>query len=128
MKRIIALALTLIMVFALAAPASAAKDGSVYWLNFKPELDTTAQQLAAIKALEDQGRRVPEDVSVIAIDGLEISAYTIPTLTTMVQPAEELGRTAVDMLLDIVNGSSPNRHVTLGAVLRKGESVRTLER
>ncbi len=48
MKKIIALALTLILIFALAAPASAAKDGSVYWLNFKPELDESAQKLAAM--------------------------------------------------------------------------------
>ena len=48
MKKILALALTLIMVFALfgGTNAFAAKDGSVYWLNFKPELDETAQQLA----------------------------------------------------------------------------------
>ena len=44
MKKILALALTLVMIFALAVPAaSAANDGSVYWLNFKPELDETAQ-------------------------------------------------------------------------------------
>ena len=48
MKKIIALALTLIMVFALAAPVASAADGSVYWLNFKPELDETAQKLAAM--------------------------------------------------------------------------------
>ena len=50
MKKILALALTLIMVFALfgGTNAFAAKDGSVYWLNFKPELDETAQQLAWI--------------------------------------------------------------------------------
>ena len=48
MKKILALALTLVMIFALAVPAaSAANDGSVYWLNFKPELDETAQALAA---------------------------------------------------------------------------------
>ena len=36
MKKILALALTLVMIFALAVPAaSAANDGSVYWLNFK---------------------------------------------------------------------------------------------
>ncbi len=88
--------------------------------------DTMA--LAAVRALHDAGRQVPGDVSVIGIDGISVTQYTVPVLTTMVQPAEELGRTAVDMLLDIVNGSSPNRHVTLGAVLRKGESVRRLER
>ena len=38
MKKILALALTLVMIFALAVPAaSAANDGSVYWLNFKPD-------------------------------------------------------------------------------------------
>ena len=48
MKKILAFALTLVMIFALACPSAfAAKDGSVYWLNFKPELDETAQALAA---------------------------------------------------------------------------------
>ena len=48
MKKILALVLTLCMVFALcSASASAAAKGSVYWLNFKPELDETAQALAA---------------------------------------------------------------------------------
>ncbi len=47
MKKILALALALCMVFALCtASASAAAKGSVYWLNFKPELDEAAQQLA----------------------------------------------------------------------------------
>ena len=49
MKKIIALVLTLVMVFALAAvggTAYAADEGSVYWLNFKPELDEAAQGLA----------------------------------------------------------------------------------
>ena len=46
MKKILTLALALVMIFALACPSALAKDGSVYWLNFKPELDETAQQLA----------------------------------------------------------------------------------
>ena len=46
MKKILALALTLVMVFALAAPMASADGGSVYWLNFKPELDASAQKLA----------------------------------------------------------------------------------
>ena len=47
MKKTIALVLTLVLIFALACPSSFAADkGSVYWLNFKPELDETAQQLA----------------------------------------------------------------------------------
>ena len=85
--------------------------------------DTTA--IAAIKALEDHGRQVPEDVSVLAIDGLEISAYLKPTLSTMVQPAEEMGRESVRLLLELLNGGT-HRHVRLEAAFREGESIRTL--
>lgn len=85
--------------------------------------DTTA--LAAIKALQDSGRRVPEDVSVVAIDGLEISAYSTPTLSTMVQPAEEMGRESVELLLEVLRGG-PNRHVRLETSFREGESLRPL--
>ena len=64
------------------------------------------------------------DCSVIAIDGISVTQYTIPALTTMVQPAEELGRGAVTTLIDLIDGRSGNRHITLEAVLREGESVR----
>ena len=85
--------------------------------------DTTA--IAAIKALEDRGRSVPEDVSVIAIDGLQISAYTKPTLSTMVQPAEEMGRESVKLLLEVLKGG-PNRHIRLEPAFREGASLRCL--
>ena len=85
----------------------------------------TRDAAAAIKALEDAGRRVPEDVSVIAIDGLEISAYTVPTLSTMVQPAEEMGRETIRLLLSVLNGGE-NRHVRLETSFRSGASIRTL--
>ncbi|MBR4081620.1 MAG: substrate-binding domain-containing protein, partial [Clostridia bacterium] len=41
-------------------------------------------------ALDARGRRVPEDCSVIAIDGIEFSEYLRPTLTTLCQPLEEM--------------------------------------
>lgn len=82
--------------------------------------DTMA--IAAMKALHDHGRRVPEDCSVIAIDGLRLSEYTVPTLTTMVQPAEEMGRQAVRLLTDLLQGGR-QRHVRLEATLRRGGSV-----
>jgi LacI family transcriptional regulator len=85
--------------------------------------DTTA--IAAVKALEDSGRRVPEDVSVIAIDGLEISAYTMPTLSTMVQPAEEMGRESVRLLKELLGGGA-HRHICLEAAFREGKSIRSL--
>ena len=86
--------------------------------------DTTG--IAAMKALQDRGRRVPEDVSVIAIDGLRVSEYITPTLTTMVQPGEEMGRESVRILLDILDNGGANRHVRLEAKVRPGASVKQL--
>ena len=86
--------------------------------------DTTA--MAGIKALEDRGKHVPEDVSVIAIDGLAVSEYAIPTLTTMVQPAEELGRESVRILMNMLKDPEYTRHKRLEAVLRNGASVRSV--
>ena len=83
--------------------------------------DTAA--LAAVKALQDHGRRVPEDCSVIAIDGLRVSEYANPTLTTMVQPAAEIGRESVRILLDCLENGAPARHLRLEARLRRGGSV-----
>lgn len=85
--------------------------------------DTMA--IAAIRALEDAGRRVPEDVSVIAIDGLPVSMYTLPTLATMVQPAEAMGRESVKLLLDVLGGGE-NRHLRLEAAFREGGSLRSI--
>jgi LacI family transcriptional regulator len=73
--------------------------------------DTMA--MAAMKALADRGRHVPDDCSVIAIDGLETSQYTIPTLTTMVQPAEEMARVSVDLLMEMIRDGAKPRHVIL---------------
>ena len=82
--------------------------------------------LAVIKALYDAGRRVPEDCSVVAIDGIEMSNYCIPTLTTLVQPREEMGEKAVQILVDMIDGTSGSRHIQVGTTLRIGGSVREL--
>lgn len=80
---------------------------------------------AAMKAITDHGLRIPDDCSVIAIDGLNMSEYTIPTLTTMVQPAEKMGCETVGILLEMIEGAPP-RHLQLEATLRKGGSVRSI--
>ena len=86
--------------------------------------DTMA--MAAIKALNDRGLRVPEDCSVIGIDGLRMSEYFIPTLTTMAQPTEELGREGVAILMEMVREGLPPRHKCLWATLRSGCSITSM--
>ena len=80
--------------------------------------------IAAIKALSDHGKRVPEDCSVVAIDGLELSAYTMPTLTTVVQPAEEMGLACAKTIIELIEHPGQNRQYTFETTLRPGGSVR----
>ncbi|MCC8129203.1 MAG: LacI family transcriptional regulator [Clostridiales bacterium] len=79
--------------------------------------------LTAIKALHDGGRRVPEDCSVMGLDGLETTEYTLPPLTTLVQPQEELGRTSVRILTQVIEGAGEHQHVLLQPAFRAGGSV-----
>ena len=81
-----------------------------------------AMGIAAMKALFKEGRRVPEDCSIIAIDGIEVSKYTTPTLTTLIQPREQMGEEAVKILMELLSGKK-NRHTCFETRLRKGETL-----
>ena len=60
--------------------------------------------MGAILALRDAGRRVPQDVSVIGIDGHDLGELV--GLTTMAQPAEEQGAVAARLVLDMIGGAA----------------------
>ena len=82
-----------------------------------------AMAMAAIKALHEKGKQVPADCSVIAIDGITISVYTIPTLTTLIQPKKQMGEESVDILIDLIENETQNRHVVQSTTIRLGGSV-----
>lgn len=60
--------------------------------------------IGAIQTLKSQGLRVPEDISVTGFDDIAYARYCDPSLTTISQPAEEMGKMAMDMLLRIIEG------------------------
>ena len=78
--------------------------------------------VSAIKALKDGGIKVPEDISIIGFDGLEISKYISPSLTTVVQPRYEMGYKAMKFLLKLLNGEIV-KSIELKAHLLVGEST-----
>lgn len=65
--------------------------------------------MGAIRALKDFDLRVPEDVSVIGFDDIKAAAYTLPRLTTINQPLEEIGRVATQSLLNRIHDTVPPR-------------------
>lgn len=99
---------------------------------FAEKPDTTAvfcmsDLLAAgvIRALRDLGRRVPQDVSIFGFDGMEMGQYFIPSISTVVQPVDELARQTVAVLGDLLRGAAPS-HVTVAAEVVVRESTSQL--
>jgi len=67
-----------------------------------------------IRALMEAGRRIPEDVSVIGFDNVELSAIVNPPLTTIHQPKYEIGQAAVETLLRLAGRGehqAPEHHL-----------------
>lgn len=61
--------------------------------------------IGSIRALQEAGFRVPEDVSVVGFDDIQIAVHHIPSLTTVRQPLQKMGELAARTLLNqIENG------------------------
>lgn len=60
--------------------------------------------IGAIQACKSRGLRVPEDISITGFDDINYAKYSDPGLTTIAQPAEEIGKIALDILVRIIEG------------------------
>ena len=60
----------------------------------------------AIECVRQHGLRIPEDVSVVGFDDIPFARYTDPPLTTVAQPMHDIGKTAVKLLFDVIDGQS----------------------
>ncbi len=59
--------------------------------------------IGALRAAHETGVRVPDELSIVGFDDIELSGYTSPPLTTVAQPKDHIGALAVDMLLERVS-------------------------
>lgn len=60
--------------------------------------------MGALRALRDANVSVPDDVAVIGFDDAQLASVAEPPLATVRQPVTELGTTAVDLLLELIEG------------------------
>jgi DNA-binding LacI/PurR family transcriptional regulator len=63
--------------------------------------------IGAIRAFQEAGRRVPEDISVVGFDDISLSSFSIPKLTTVRQPLLKMGRIAAQTVLDRIEERAP---------------------
>ncbi len=60
-----------------------------------------------MKAAEKVGRKIPHNLQVVGFDGICLSEMLTPSLTTISQPIEEMGRKSSELLLTIIEGTLP---------------------
>lgn len=82
--------------------------------------------IGVISAIHDRGLRVPEDISVVGFDGLQIGDYYCPKLTTIEQGVDQMAKRSVEMLIDCIENEAAAKHESVPFCLNRRESVKRL--
>jgi LacI family transcriptional regulator len=84
--------------------------------------------IGAMRAVQDLGLRVPEDVSVVGYDDIPLASYVQPQLTTVRQPAFEKGILAARSLIDsLETGDSPKSTILSVELIARQSTARCIE-
>ncbi len=86
--------------------------------------DTLA--IGAYRAVMESGRRIPEDISIMGYDGITMGEYVFPKLTTVSQPIEEMAKTTIKLLFDLIDETTDVKTIIMDAQIEEKESVRSM--
>lgn len=78
--------------------------------------------IGALRALHEQQVKVPEEMAIIGFDDIEVSAFMNPRLTSVRVFPEQIGKTAVQLLLERMEGRETAIHVEIETELVVRES------
>ena len=95
---------------AAAAVEAWLKAGIAFDAVFAADDESAAGALAALKAA---GLRVPQDVALVGFDDSPLARYLVPALTTVRAPTEQVGREAVNSLLERIRSGQPGQTLLL---------------
>ncbi len=82
--------------------------------------------IGAAKAVFSMGLSIPDDISIVGFDGIEMSKYYQPSLDTIYQPATEMALSSVEILFDMLQGGKSQHIVYDSVLLKRGSSRRLL--
>ena len=80
----------------------------------------------AYKAISEAGKKIPEDYSVVGFDGIDLTKYMVPSLTTVAQPTEEFAKASVDLLMKAINGDTTRERLVYDAQIIERDSVKRI--
>ena len=83
--------------------------------------------IGAIRALHDNGLRVPRDVSVMGFDGLPLSSFLVPQLSTVAQSMRLMAQRSVAILIDRIEHGGEACHESVPYALYQRESTRRVD-
>lgn len=83
--------------------------------------DTMA--IGAYKSLAEHGLRIPQDVSIMGFDGIELGQYLTPALTTIEQPAIRITDMSIQLLVEQIKSKVPGAHYLLETKIIERSSV-----
>lgn len=101
------------------------KNGSVYTAIFAI---SDVMAIGAVRALWEAGKKVPEDVSIIGLDGLALGKYLVPQLSTVQQDFRTIVLRSVEILLAAIEYGTPATHETVPFQVQCRESIRSLRK
>lgn len=70
--------------------------------------------IGAMRAIQEAGLRVPDDISIVGFDDIELAQYVTPSLTTIKQDAQTIGQQAADLLLKQIDNK---KKIPLGVMV-----------
>lgn len=82
--------------------------------------------IGAIRALWEAGKRVPEDVSVMSVDGLPLGSFMVPQLSAISQSVHKIAMRSVEILLDGIEDGKKAVHETVPFGVNHRESIRAI--
>jgi LacI family transcriptional regulator len=65
--------------------------------------------IGAMRAVVERGLHIPDDISIVGVDNIELAPYQCPPLTTVRQSLTDVATLATKILLALVKGDEPER-------------------
>ncbi|RDY26922.1 LacI family transcriptional regulator [Romboutsia weinsteinii] len=80
--------------------------------------------IGCAKAIVDSGKEIGKNICLIGFDGMDISEFYNPPISTIKQPKELMSNSSIELLLDLMNNKSEHKHIVLDTELIVRESCK----
>ena len=84
--------------------------------------------IGAGKAILESGKKIPEDYSIMGFDGLDISYYYNPSISTIRQPVEDMAKETSEILFNLIENNAYNSHKIFEGELLVRQSIARLNK